>query len=141
MSAVQTPPSTRLVAAASRTPYRAATLAGAALVADVAFDPIHRHVPLCPFHAVTGWWCPLCGGLRAADSLAHLNVMAALHDNAVFLLALPIVAVWWLDWVLRSRAGKPSRALPRYTAAAAVIVAVAFTVLRNLPFAHALRPG
>ena len=36
-----------------------------------AFDPAHRHVPLCPFHTITGWQCPLCGGLRCADALVH----------------------------------------------------------------------
>jgi len=131
----------RVVAAVRHTPYRVAAAAGAALAADVAFDPVHRHVPLCPFHTVTGLWCPLCGGLRAADSLAHLQVMTALHDNAVFVLALPLIALWWVDWAVRSRSGRPPRTQPRYAVTALVLVAVAFTVLRNLPFAHALRPG
>jgi hypothetical protein len=141
LTAVDTRPSSRFFAAASRTPYRVATAAGAALAADVAFDPVHRHVPLCPLHAVTGLWCPLCGGLRAADSLAHLQVTNALHDNAVFVLALPLVVLWWVDWVVRSRSGSPSRAMPRYAVATLVVVAVAFTVVRNLPFAQTLRGG
>jgi Protein of unknown function (DUF2752) len=124
-----------------RRPYGVAALAGAALAADVAFDPVHTHVPLCPFHAVTGLWCPLCGGLRAADSLAHVHVTAALHDNLLFLLALPFAAVWWLDWVLHTRTGRPSRTMPRHAGTVLVIVAVAFAVLRNLPFVHGLRPG
>jgi hypothetical protein len=115
----------------------AAAAAGAALLADVAFDPAHRHVPLCPFHALTGGWCPLCGGLRAADALAHLQWRAALHDNVVFVLALPLIALWWVRWV---RDGRPSHRLGRGAVVAIVLVGVAFTIVRNLPFAHALRP-
>jgi hypothetical protein len=43
--------------------------------------------------------------------------------------------------VVRSRSGSPSRAMPRYAVATLVVVAVAFTVVRNLPFAQTLRGG
>jgi len=124
-----------------RSPYAAAALAGAALLADVALDPAHRHVPLCPFHALTGAWCPLCGGLRAADALVHLHLRAALHDNAVFVLALPLLALWWIDWTRRARAGRPPRTLGRVAVLAVVLLGAGFTIVRNLPFAAALRPG
>ena len=121
-------------------PYRVAALGASAVSADVAFDPVHRHVPLCPFHAITGAWCPLCGGLRAVDSLAHLNVTAALHDNLLFVAVLPIVAIWWTNWALRTRAARrPVRLSGRYVVAL-VVLAVVFTVVRNLPFATGLRP-
>ena len=121
-----------------RSSFAAAGLAGVALLADVAFDPAHRHVPLCPFHALTGGWCPLCGGLRAADALAHLQWRAAVHDNVLLVAALPVLALWWVQWVRRD--GRPGRPLGRTAVAAIVLVAAAFTVVRNLPFAHALRP-
>jgi Protein of unknown function (DUF2752) len=122
------------------TPFRLAAGAAAALGADVAFDPVHRHVPLCPFHALTGWWCPLCGGLRAADRLAHGNVVAALHDNTLLVASIPLLLLFWLDAMRRARAGRPARRMPRAVAVAAVVIAAGFTVLRNLPFAGALRP-
>jgi hypothetical protein len=68
----------------------------AAVAADLAFDPEQRHVPLCPFRALTGWWCPLCGSLRSAYSLAHGRLSAALHDNALLVAALPVVFAAWL---------------------------------------------
>ena len=123
-----------------RSPFAAAALAGAALLADVAFDPAHRHVPLCPFHSLTGGWCPLCGGLRAADALAHLQWRAALHDNVLFVVALPLLALWWVQWLRRARDGRPARPLRRSAVVAIVLVGVAFTIVRNLPFAQALRP-
>jgi hypothetical protein len=127
-------------AAGVRTRLGAAAASVAALAADVLFDPLHRHVPMCPFHAATGWWCPLCGGLRAADSLAHLDVRAALHQNLLFVSALPLVAAWWLTWLLRARKDRPRPAPPRVVVAASVVVAVVFTVVRNLPIAGGLRP-
>lgn len=131
----------RARAAVTGAPYRAAVLAGAALAADVAFDPAQRHVPLCPFHSVTGLWCPLCGGLRAADSVAHGQFTAALHDNALFVTALPVLLVWWLDWFLRARTGAGYRVPARAAGVALAGLAVVFAVVRNLPFAQALRPG
>lgn len=124
---------------ATRVPLYAAGAVFAAAAADVAFDPVHRHLPLCPFHAATGWWCPLCGGLRAVDRLAHGQLTIALHDNVVFVALLPLLAVWWLDWVARARLGRPAR-LPRHAWVGFVLVGILFTVVRNLPFATVLRP-
>jgi hypothetical protein len=125
----------------ARPPLTAVALAGAALVADVLFDPAHRHVPLCPFHAGTGWYCPLCGGLRSADALAHLQLGTAVRDNVVLVAAVPLLALWWLDCVRRGRTGRPARGFGRVGVAVLVVLAVAFTVVRNLPMAAALRPG
>lgn len=121
-------------------PLAAATLAlvGAALV--VAVDPQHTHVPLCPFHAVAGLQCPLCGSLRAVNALARGQLVRALHDNVVFVLALPVVAALWLMWLTRARSGRGMPSWPRWATVALIAVAVAFTVVRNLPAASALRP-
>lgn len=121
-------------------PYTVAAAAGLAIVADVAFDPLARHIPLCPFHAVTGWWCPLCGGLRAVYNLVHGDVAAAVHDNVVLLVCLPLLVAYWLDWVLLARAGAPGRRLSRPAIITVVVVLASFTIVRNLPFATALRP-
>lgn len=49
--------------------------------------------PRCPFHVLTGWQCPGCGLQRAVHSLLHLDVAAAFHHNALFVSALPYVAL------------------------------------------------
>jgi hypothetical protein len=121
-------------------PTLAAVGVAAATAADVAFDPAHRDVPMCPFHAAFGWWCPLCGGLRAANALARGDLGAALHANAVLVCALPLLALYWLDWRSRSKRGLRARPLGRVGVAAVVAVLVLFTVVRNLPVATALRP-
>jgi hypothetical protein len=106
----------------------------AAIAADVAFDPSRRHVPLCPFHALTGWDCPLCGGLRAADALVHGRLGTAVHDNVLLVVALPLLAGYWYAWA--SRGATPR--LGRRGVIAVVGVLVLFTVLRNV--VAALRP-
>lgn len=108
-------------------PGRAAAAVAAATGAVVAFDPLHRHVPLCPLHALTGLQCPFCGGLRAVDALAHGDVGQAARFNLLLVLAIPLVLAYWTAWLLghRPRPGRPA-------AAAAITAAVLFTIVRNL---------
>lgn len=124
-----------------RSPWPIAAGIALGVGADVAFDPVHRHVPLCPFKALTGWDCPLCGGLRATDQLAHGHFGAALHANVLLVLALPLIAWFWADAVLRHRSGRPYRHVPRSAAISLVALCVVFTVVRNLPGMRALNPG
>jgi hypothetical protein len=112
-------------------PAVAAALVVAGLAADRLADPTHHHVPLCPFRALTG---------LSAYSLTHLDLTAALRANAVFVLALPLLLAYWLDWVRRDRRGLPERPLGRTTLAVLWAVATVFTVARNLPGADWLRP-
>ena len=98
-------------------------------------------MPLCPLRAVTGLWCPLCGGLRSVYALVHLDPVAALRDNAVLVFALPFAIVYWIDWVRRERAGCPRREVPRVIVIAAIVAALAFTVVRNVPSFDLLRGG
>jgi hypothetical protein len=121
-------------------PFRIAGAAVLAVAAVRAFDPLHRHVPLCPFHAATGWQCPLCGGLRALDELTRAHPVAALHDNALVVAGIALAVLLWLDLLVRRGAGRTARRWPRTATAVLIGLAVGFTVLRNLPFAASLRP-
>jgi endonuclease/exonuclease/phosphatase (EEP) superfamily protein YafD len=47
-----------------------------------AFDPaVTWWFPSCPFYAMTGWLCPLCGSLRAVHALLVGHPIAALAFN------------------------------------------------------------
>lgn len=122
------------------TPARVAVLAAAGVAADVAFDPTHRHVPLCPLHSATGAWCPFCGGLRAVDALAHGDMMSALRANLIIVAAVPILLALWVDWLHRRRSGRPPRRASRATWLAVFVACAVFTIVRNLPVAAALHP-
>lgn len=97
---------------------------------------------VCPFHALTGLWCPACGGLRATSDLLHGEVTAALSSN-LFVLPLAVVAVvaWW-GWARRRWNGADAASIaPGRTATVAVLAVLAvFTVLRNTPWGAALAP-
>ena len=121
--------------------YRAAPRVAAGLVGCSAaglylVNPNTTHIPLCPLHAMTGLWCPLCGSTRAAYALLHAHPNTALHDNALFVLGLPLVALFWLSW-----AGYrgPIR-MPRRLGWALVVLVLGFSVLRNLPVGSWLAP-
>ncbi|MEZ0363248.1 DUF2752 domain-containing protein [Mycobacterium sp. pUA109] len=84
--------------------------------------------PLCPFRLLTGWNCPACGGLRMTHDLLHGHLAAAVMDNVFLLVGLPALAAWML---LRRHRGAP--VLPIPAAVTVAVLAIAWTVLRNLP--------
>ena len=84
--------------------------------------------PPCPFHLLTGWNCPFCGGLRMTHDLLHGDVGAAVVDNVFALVGLPLLAIWVL-WRIR----RGERAFPLPAVAVITVTAVIWTVVRNLP--------
>ncbi len=127
-------------ARAPTAPYRFAAAVGAAVLAVLVADPVHRHIPLSPLREATGLLCPLCGGLRAVDELAHGQLATALRDNLLVVAAVPVAVAVWVDWLLRARSGRAPRRFPRAARVALVVLAGVFTLVRNLPAASALRP-
>lgn len=111
----------------------------AALAVAVIADPGTTHVPLCPLHSATGLYCPLCGGLRAVHALSRGAVTTALRDNAMVVAAIalgPVVAL-----CLRTMRPNRGRRVRRYAAMVLFAAAIIFAIVRNLPFATALRPA
>ncbi|WP_296110916.1 DUF2752 domain-containing protein [uncultured Corynebacterium sp.] len=59
-------------------------------------------IPECPTKALFGFNCPGCGSMRMIQSLVQGDFGAALHYNAVGILAV-ILLIWsWLAWTARS---------------------------------------
>ena len=54
-------------------------------------------LPACPFHAVTGLYCPGCGSTRALHALVHGDVATALAMNPLLVISLPLLAWMALD--------------------------------------------
>ena len=79
-------------------------------------------------------WRPAVG--LSIDQAARAS---ALHYNAVFVLALPVLLALWIDWAVRARSGRPRAGLSRRLSIAIVVFLVVFTIVRNLPFAAGLR--
>ena len=147
-------PADDLIAAASpwRFPLRSRmtgpvlTMAGLSLaVAALAVrDP---HVPgswgLCPFRALTGLPCPVCGGLRAVNDLTSGDLPAAWGSNAFVVLAVPVALVVWAHWVVLRWRGRGDETPPAFRAGwavAGVLALTAFGVLRWTPWGAPLVP-
>ena len=106
------------------------------------FNPAtHGFYPVCAFHKLTGWNCPGCGATRAFYALLHGNFSAALHDNALFLFALAALALrtgWF--FVKRNREQTAGEFFPTRFLWPLIVIALVFTVLRNLPAFAFLSP-
>ena len=111
-----------------------ATLSLATLVLHYR-DPHHPGSwGLCPFNALTGLYCPGCGGLRAVNDLTNGHVGAAFSSNVVVTALIPLatvlLVVWGVDrWRGRTRDVPWQRLRP--LVAAMLTVLVAFTIARN----------
>ncbi|HKW27878.1 MAG TPA: DUF2752 domain-containing protein [Verrucomicrobiae bacterium] len=106
------------------------------------FNPsTHGFYPVCEFHQLTGLNCPGCGGTRAVYHLLHGHPLRALQDNALavlFLAGLAGRAAWFGIQKLLCR--PVGSFLPPKILWPLLIVAVVFTVLRNLPAFSFLSP-
>lgn len=87
----------------------------------------------CPFFEITGLHCPVCGTTRALLALVEGDVMTALHNNVLFVAALPFVVYALLVWVTARFGGTrlPVARLGRRSSWAVLTVALVFAVLRN----------
>ena len=105
-----------------------------------AVDPSrHAVYPQCLLYNATGLYCAGCGATRALHALLHGRLLLALHDNVLFVVALPVVLYVmglhvWAAWRANAWPGvhvQPRRALGM--GAGLFVLMVAFMVLRNLP--------
>lgn len=119
--------------------------AGALAVAAVVLrDPhVRGSWGVCPFLAVTGFYCPACGGLRAVNDLAHGRFAMAVDSNLLAVGMVTYAAVVWSAWtVARIRGAQFAyrRWLSPAIMSGLVVTAVVFAVLRNLPAGSWLAP-
>ncbi|MCW2785424.1 MAG: hypothetical protein JWP74_1941 [Marmoricola sp.] len=116
--------------------FTAAGIGASATVLVAVLDPGESgHYPTCPLLAVTGLYCPFCGGLRAVHDLTHLDLGAAMARNPLAVVVLPFLLLLCARWALPAFTGRPNRRipLPRWTGWAGLAVLLVYAVLRNLP--------
>ena len=91
------------------------------------------YVP-CPFHAMTGLYCPGCGSLRAVHQLLHGHVASAFGLNPLMVLSLPFLGYSFLSYCM---VGIQGRSLPKVFVPALFIwiylgVVLLFWIIRNI---------
>jgi len=58
------------------------------------YNPLdYAWFPKCPFRTLTGLLCPGCGAQRAVHDLLNLDILSALKENALLVLAFPYLLV------------------------------------------------
>ena len=91
--------------------------------------------PSCPFHQLTGLYCPGCGALRTVHSLLNGHLAQALAFNPMVVLFSPWFSVWGSNHVLCVLSG--FKLTPRRTPSSLgwvlLVCILLFMILRNLP--------
>lgn len=96
---------------------------------------------VCPFRALTGYACPLCGGLRMTDALLHGDLAAAWGHNPLVMTLLAAGAVLIAARAVgRGPRVRPLLADPRLALGLLTVMTV-FAVVRNLPGVTFLGPA
>lgn len=115
-------------------PVAASLIAGGAVLYAVTPEKAWW-MPPCPFHRLTGLYCPGCGTGRGLHKLLHGDVLGAWRMNPIMLLLIPVLAYL----IITARAGRQSaagakpRPLPKWLPWLIVAVLGAFWVARNIP--------
>ena len=97
----------------------------------------------CPFLALTGWQCPLCGGTRMGGALLRGDLGSGFAANPLALVAVAVLVLLSVSWTVELLGGpalRPPRPLaqPLQRVPAPVwlvlgaVVAIVYAVLRNL---------
>jgi len=92
--------------------------------------------PQCPFHAITGAYCPGCGSQRALHSLLHFNIAGVVSFNFLFLPAALLVLYHYVYSGLNQIFGwkLPNLLYKKQTPWIILTVVLVFWILRNLPW-------
>ena len=101
----------------------------------------HLGIP-CVFNLITGLHCPGCGISRMFISLASLNFKAAFQYNAYVMSVGPIAAIFVLRHYIKHilNGNQKSDKLETVLLIIALILAIAFGILRNIPAFSFLAP-
>jgi hypothetical protein len=113
-----------------------ATLVAASAALHVRDPHVSHSWGVCPLYALTGIYCPGCGGLRGVNDLTNGHLGQAASSNLLLVLAIPFAAVFFARWSYGAWTGRDVRAVPAMSTAVTaglVVLVVAFTVVRNLP--------
>ena len=90
--------------------------------------------PTCPSLALTGYYCPGCGSLRALSSLSSLDLAGAWDMNPLAVVMGPGLAGSWFGGARRAATGRPRTWLaPPWVLWALLGLIVAYWVARNVP--------
>ena len=81
-------------------------LAAATLALHLRDPHVTHSWGFCPLYALTGIYCPGCGGLRGVNDLSDGHVGAAASSNLLLVLAVPVVVFLLVRWTWAAWQGR-----------------------------------
>ncbi|WP_239476914.1 DUF2752 domain-containing protein [Nocardia arizonensis] len=97
---------------------------------------------MCPVYALTGMYCPGCGGMRAVHNLTDGRIVDALHSNLIAVPLLFGLAFWVGAWGVRAWRGQ-RLVLPKIERTTMWLLfglIAVYSVVRNTPWGGWLTP-
>ena len=89
----------------------------------------------CPSNFLLGINCPGCGTQRALHHLLHFEIVDALRYNAFFVLAIPVIMLYFLNWIRNElfNQNKQIKFLQnKKVLIALLIILIVFGIFRNI---------
>lgn len=112
----------------------AAAALGGLTVLHLHTPTAHGLYPPCPLLALTGFYCPFCGGLRATADLTHGDLAGAFARNPIVPPLLLLAVLGWARWAWsRGTGGSWRPALSSRASYWLLGFLVVFMVARNVP--------
>lgn len=90
----------------------------------------------CPFHAITGLYCPGCGVTRMLFSIMTLNFYQAFRFNPLLFILLILYIAFIIERLIRKKDLK----VPDRIALVLLVILIVFGILRNIPALSFLEP-
>ena len=96
----------------------------------------------CPFHRLTGLYCPGCGVSRMCISILRLDFLSALRYNSIVLFLLPVIFLLMVQLTVHyvKTGRKQLTKGQRIVVWSMAVILVLFGVIRNFPQFPLLRP-
>ena len=92
-----------------------------------------KYFPKCPVYSFTGMKCPGCGSQRVLHDLLNGDLEKALHHNALLLVAIPVIGLYFIADAIKRRHPALDNALNHPVAIATLLVIVVlWTIVRNI---------
>lgn len=95
-----------------------------------------KWTPPCPFHLLTGLYCPGCGTTRALYAMLHLDFYQAIQCNLLSVFFTPFLLYTLVAYSVNIYSGKhllPPVGWFQKVGYSLVVVVVLFWILRNIP--------
>lgn len=97
----------------------------------------------CPFHKLTGLYCPGCGITRCLFSIIKLDFKSAFHYNMLVFIMLPFFIMYYvyLNYIyICNKEDKITKNIPNYVTITLLVITILFGILRNTEMFEFLSP-